>query len=248
MWVQNRLRSWLRVLVSSEKFGWLLSKIETGWITDCGSRCLNPITTALWEQTQPHTPVHTHTQHANIQSTHTHTHTHTHTQSRLYCFPLSSQCISVWLCVWFVYTARAQLDLSNQSLVCASVHGCVTTPMFLCICVCMCVFCHISRFSARWKRLMRPPSLHSCNSVTLYTISLPHLNRRTHKCNSSASGVDGSQKRICFFLKLKAPFHFPFKLPKTKQNVCSKSIFLFAGNKNLPHWLPTSEKSDLNVK
>lgn len=136
-----------------------------GWLTDCGLRCLNLITVALWEQTRRHTLMHPHTKQANTQSI--------HTQSRCYCVPMNcwntvtkKEC--VFVCI---------LHECNIHRVCVFVHGCVSLYV--------CVFFHISRFSARWKRLPRPPSLHSCNSVTLQTVSLPHLYRRATLWNKT---------------------------------------------------------------
>lgn len=161
------------------------------------------------------------------------------------------ECVAV--CIVCVYCKSKTRFV--QSLVCAFVHGCVTTHMFLCICVCMCVFCHISRFSARWKRLMRPPSLHSCNSVTLYTVSLYHLYRwatiwdtNTTPQPQGLTALKNGAVIFFSFFKWNCLFHFPFKLSKTKKDCKSpKSIFSVCWQQKPPSLAPHQWKIWLDL-
>lgn len=88
-------------------------------------------------------------------------------------------------------------------------------------------FCHISKFTAGWMRLLRPPSLHSCNPVKLYIVFIALFvqttNNSTHKCNFLSSVVDNFQKMICF--RIKGYLFCPFVIqPWTKNRTTSFTV------------------------
>lgn len=88
-----------------------------------------------------------------------HTHIHINTKSK---HTHSKQTLLFALSQW-----------KNTSRV-VFVHG-WAAACFLCVCL---FFRHAGRFSARWRCPMRPRSLHSWDSVTLYTVSALCSHRR----------------------------------------------------------------------
>lgn len=123
------VRDWVFCFPFREKSGSPLAKTGIGWLADCRPRRSNPITAALWEQTQQRTVQ------ACTRATYTaHTHKTLKAGFTVFKWAVQSRRGSVCLCI----RTRAQLDFFPKNSFCI-------------------VFCHTSGFRAGWKRPMRPP-------------------------------------------------------------------------------------------